>query len=510
MKFIVTKTIWAFLFFFSIKCLAFHPETTHAGITETAAYSGELHKWLKNKFQLENGIWESLRLHPKTLPRVRRWFFVQDVFRLNPANGYAPDKNLDNRAIGWLAAGSVLEAIPSSRVRHHFFNPSTEKGLDQKKEYPSLSTKVRFWDYLYGSGSFAGFLTGANFDLKGKSAIKWAVSKKNQYSLNEHLRHRYLAQVSKSQKVRDHHLSMALISMGALAHLLQKMACPAYVRNDFVHSHLTKGNIIGGTPFARYVARHYGKSGIPQDKETTPPAFTRFRDFFKNKNKTGLAQITSENYYSPGTLPAIKKIRKLTTPNAEKKNNRGKDDMGSAASTVSAKIFQSLKPDDAFYYNRPSKTNGLSTIKLFAYGKTPQGKKKIWLDRRVYRDYAEEILPRAVNYTRGLFSFLTRGSILMENKENNLHLLNKGVPLKKGTLEVFAEKKDKTRNLIHKETIEKTIKTGTTILSIPTEKIPSDTVLVVAVFKGKDLNDEPVIADGVIADGVWQGASTQE
>ncbi len=481
-----------FCFFLSLESQAFQAETTNAGMTETAAQGGGIHDWLKRNFKLDRGLWESLQLVPREMKRVRRWFFVQDVFRLNPAEGYAPSRDLSNRAMGWLAAGSVLEAIPSSRMRHHFLNPSSGKGLRQADS--GLSMRVRFWDFLYGGGTLAGLITGANFDLTGKSVLRWAVSRNNHYSLHEHIRHRYLAQASADEKVRRHHLAMALVTMGALGHLLQNMACPSYVRNDYVVSHLDQGSVLGGTAFARYVAWRFGRSGIPAPKGDEVQ-FDRFKDFFINEKNTGLAQTTAMNYFSPGTLPVIEEDAN-TIPVGEVVDEKRLTLKGDRQ-IIPVHMFDALEPGEAVYYTRRSISQDFGPIRLFAYGKSPAGENRIWLDRRVYEDYATELIPRGVKYTRGLFRYLIRGELALQNKGDHLEAINNGVDLAKGRIEFFAESKNGRRQLVYKETIQKNTSRMERVGRIPVGRLPEGTVLVAAVFKGWDQAGEKVVSEGL-------------
>lgn len=481
------------LFLHSTESPAFQAESTHAGITEAAAQVGGIHDWLKRNFKLDRGLLDTLELVPQEMTRVRRWFFAQDVFRLNPAEGYAPSRDLRNRAIGWLAAGSVLEAIPSSRIRNHFLNPSNGKGLRQADR--GLSMKVRVWDFLYGGGSLAGLVTGANFDLTGKSALRWGVSRNNYYNLHEHMRHRYLAQTSADEKIRHHHLAMALVTMGALAHLLQKMACPSYVRNDYVVSHLEQGSVLGGTPFARYVAWRYGRSGIPASRNDSV-RFDRFEDFFMNNKNTGLAQTTALNYLSPGTLPAIEgddNTARNSFSDRAKKLLTNKDVMRS----IPRNLFEVLGPGETAYYTRKSTSEEYGPIRLFAYGKSPGGKDRVWLDRRVYEDYAGELIPRAVEYTRGFFDYLIRGKLLLRNNGEHLEALNNGVALGSGRIEFFAQAKNGRRRLVHRETVQNKTGNEEPVASVSSQKLPRGTVKVAVVFKGQDHRGELVVSEGL-------------
>ena len=472
---------------------AYHAETTHAGITQVAAQGSGLHSWLKDTMHLEKGLWERLSLKPRKMGRVRRWVLVQDLFRLNPVHGYAPSRDLENRATSWLTAGSVLEATPSSRIRHHFFDPRTRKGLRQRKGRLGYSAKVRLWDYFYGSGSLAGMLTGANFDLTGKSALKWARHSSNRYSLKAHLRHRFLAESSKTLSKRRHHVVMALMSMGALAHLVQKMACPSYVRNDYVVAHLEKGSIPGGTPLARFTSKRYGRAGIPK-VEGKGPLFSKFSDFFKNDRGTGLAQTTAQNYYSPGTLPAVGEQE--VSQNEGKKTKVNSSPSKQLLSHLPDTLFKGLKPGESRYLLRQKTRPGFGPIRLLAYGKTPKGDRAVWMDRRVYADYAQELIPRATRYTKGLFRFLLRGRLSVRKVGDMFAVINTGVVLKKGVVEIYAETKNQERTRVGRTSLKEKVAAKELAAKLSSKKLPPGTLRVVAVFKGIDGEKEPLVSSG--------------
>jgi hypothetical protein len=468
--------------------------TTHPGITEQAAYASDLHDWFRSTWELDQGLWERLSLRPKMIPADRRWVFIRDLFRLNPAHGYAPSSKLDNRALHWLMAGSVLEAIPSSRVRHHFLDGRTGKGLREKAGKKGLARKLRLWDYLYGGGTLAGALTGANFDLRGKSALRWAHAKSNHYSLAEHWRHRYQAMVARHGRARLHELTMALVTMGALSQLLQNMGCPSYVRNDFITSHLRQGNILGETPYARYVAEQFGRSGIPKLSGKRVRQ-RRFDDLFFNSKATGLAQTTARHYFSPGTLPQPVTFE----PSKEAQKHLASFEKKWPRPELSPLDWK-LQPGQTRYLERSQSSSGFGPIRLAAYGVSPHGELRFWLERRVYRDYASELLPRVVRYTEALIAFLLRGQLeltaVKEGKSEMIAVKNNGVPLASGQLVVLAQNRKGKRASIARKKISSKVENGATLVEIARSTLPADTRAIAAVFKGTDTQKQRLVADG--------------
>jgi hypothetical protein len=473
---------------------AYEAATTHAGITEQAAYASDLHDWLRKGWALDRGLWQRLSLRPKRMKPERRWIFVRDLFTLNPAHGYTPTAQLVGRALSWLKAGSVLEAVPSSRIRHHFLDGRTGKGLHQKAGRKWLAWKIRFWDYLYGGGTLAGAMTGANFDLTGKSALQWAHAPSNRYGLRSHWRHRREAVAARSPNERLHELAMSLVTMGALAHLLQNMACPSYVRNDFIVSHLRKDGAVGETPYARYVARQLGRSGIPKLTGKRVRRY-RFDALFYNPEGTGLAQTTARSYFSPGSLPEPveaepKKAKKHLQAFAEKWPR-----------PVLQPIDWKLEEGQTRYIRRKHTSVGFGSIRVAAYGVSPTGLLRFWLERRVYGDYAAELLPRAVRYTEALIAYLLRGRLALSTKKGDeaagsIAVENDGVPLSSGRLVVMSQDAKGVRTAVLEKKLSASIAAGGLISTVPRSKLGPDAQGVAVLFEGKDAKGERIVASG--------------
>ncbi len=453
---------------------AFEAGRTHAGLTEQAAFQSGLNKTLVHVWGLRRGVFEDLPLAAGAVAKAKRWSFVSRLFQADPGCGCVPTKNLVDRALGWLVLGSVLEVVPPDRVRHHFLDPATGKGLAQRRQYPGVARRVSWSDVVAGGGSLAGFVTGSNFDLTGRSALAWATSKDNELGLGELWSHMEKSGSAANPRLRAHHAAMALLCMGSLLHLLQDMAAPSHVHNDFVVSHLRRGDPRGGSGFEAWVAARYGRFGVSRIKgdRTT---LNRFADFFLSARKQGLARWTAGRFLSVGMFPSGLHWRRFAKWLAR---NGGR-----------------LPPHQAFdiktAFVRPLYLwSADGSYRLIAYEVGPKGLLRFWMDRRVYADYAAKILPKALGYSVGLLHYFFRGRLALSARQGGKVVVkNAGVPLAAGRLSVLVEARDGTRRPVATKVVSGADNDGVLArVSVPRSG------RVVALFVGKDKLGERIVA----------------
>jgi hypothetical protein len=178
---------------------------THAGLTERAALAATLHQKLLGELGRPLGLYETLKISADTEVERR-------LSKLDPEGGYTPD-NGHQSALGWIVAGAVLEGVPASRTRNHFFNPQTQKGLDQD----GRATRTRAAAAVSGIGSLRGIFTGANFDGSGRSSLSWLMAPRelNDWGLLRFLDERERAIAAPSPAEREDALVKSLLAAGA-------------------------------------------------------------------------------------------------------------------------------------------------------------------------------------------------------------------------------------------------------------------------------------------------------
>lgn len=303
---------------------AFEAETTVAGIVEQAALRSRLHRRLMARFAHPLGVLEPLRLDlsrlhsgPDSLARPgeqtplaaaavvdsprsgrRSRSIYGRLAVLSPAEGYAPEWQPESgqlyplarlHALGWLAAGSVIEHSPGVRARHHFFNPATGQGLSRGKDQGV--SEVVGQSLSNGLASVREVMTGTAFDGTGWAAPDWLLSEENELSYPAFLRAYQRTAAAASPSERDSALAEALLCAGAMMGVLSQMADPAYVRGDLQA-------VLQGDGAGR-VARRFGRAAIPeppaQARSARSPANPphRLRDLFADGEGGGLAEGTA-------------------------------------------------------------------------------------------------------------------------------------------------------------------------------------------------------------------------
>lgn len=469
---------------------AYEPASTHAGMTERAALHGHLlHRYLTSVHGLPLGIFEPVQLDPARLPYLHREDLRQAFIALDPVKGYRPSAQNINRALAWLTAGSVVEELPFSRGRHHFLNPRTGRGLRNTKGRWGLSLRMRFLDSMEGGGSFGGIWTGANFNLSGKSVLTWARYKHNDLSLPRHLTHRMTALTAPTRAGRRHALAMALLTAGALLHLLQDMAVPAHVRNDFARTYLAQRSNIEldrASAYETQVRKAYGRSGIPKVRGTIPK-FTRFNRFFKNSRGTGLAQTTQRGYFSLGSLPKPALLQRGTTSEALHAALR-------KAMKIPGPPIKGLRLRSAggagLYYGTQSNPY------LFAYRVTRRGRLEFTLDDRCYKTAATRLVPAAVRYSAGLLAHLLRGRVALQAQGGHLVGRHSGPALGAGTVTVLWDDAKGRRTRLQRTATQAGLKVGAALVSVDLSTLPKAARQVVIAWSGKDAHGEPLVMGG--------------
>lgn len=291
---------------------AFAPDTTVAGVVEQAALGSRLHQRLVQRLGQSLGLFEPLRLDLNQLPDLSqaatptpsaRTARVHALYGrlsgLDVGQGYAPEwlrtESLAfpvarQHALGWVAAGAVIEFSPTARLRHHFFTPQTGLGLRRGAEQSALDASI--WAVQKGVSSTRDLLTGTAVDGTGMSAAEWLVSPENDQGLQAFLQSYERAVLAGLPAERQGALAEALLSVGSMLGTLIQLGDPAFVRGDLDAVLLSDG--------ARRVSARFGRAGIPPLSKPSPagfpaePASLRLSDLISDGNGGGLAAQTEQ------------------------------------------------------------------------------------------------------------------------------------------------------------------------------------------------------------------------
>lgn len=447
--------------------LAYEPSTTLPGVTEQAALSSRLHRRLVDRFGHSLGLFEPLRLDFAQLPEPLGRSLHTRLFGLDAASGYAPEelprpagqtlRPMRLHALGWIAAGSVLEATPSWRTRHHFFDPRTGQGLRRPGETPQITASVEA--VRVGMSSVRQLLAGAAVDGTGLPAPDWVESADNELGLPVFLAAYEQAVTAETELGREGALARALLSVGAMAAVLGQQGDPAYVHNDLAA-------VLDGA-YGRYVADRYGRAGVPGPAPAGDQAApARLRDLFSDGAGHGLSERTAARYYSAGALP-------------------------DAAQLAPDAIATSA---EAGYLARPPLKHAAAWVRR------GEGQ-KLFLDERCHAEYAAALLPEAVRFVQLLLDHLLRAELrlVLAPDAKELSVRASEVQLGSGTLSLLTESPEGRRKLVRTVPTLPT-RPGATLASLALDEVTGPQVQrLIVLYRGRDLRNEPVITSAQLS-----------
>jgi len=410
---------------------AFEPGPTHPGLTARALVGHQdLHRFIQKGCGLSRGLFETLALTPKQMTRRSFSLLTRALRRLDPAGGYAPSSDHQLSAIGWALAGSVLAHHPATRGRHHFYCPPLRRGLDNG--HVVVGSLLQFLSLFEGGDSVRQFFTGTGFDLTGEAATRWIRHAHNPRSIRAFHDALERSITGQTAAQRRHHLALAMMALGDLLHVLQDMASPTHVRDDFRVGHLQRlGSSLfnRGSAFERFVVRHYGQFNLPR-YQGPAVRFAAITDFFSNSAWTGLADITTINHFSRGTLPPS--LLLLPDSNAGEVRRRLTSRLPLTKPSLPALDLECLRRNPRCYLKGPHGT-------LVGYRRNRDRQVEFFLDDRCYHATARHTLPLAVGYSEGFVSHLVRAPLALKHADG-LWSADLPVKLKQGKATLLVER----------------------------------------------------------------------
>jgi len=323
-----------------------------------------------------------------------------------------------------LKKGSKLEDHPMCRASNHFHNPLLPWDQSQLDDSSGFTSWV-----IHTWCTEQGWL-----DQNRKSAITWATGyetyngpivlrTKQEMGWDNARSYFYSALTSTTNINKEASFVKTFEAVGQVMHLLQDMAVPAHVRNDFLNSHVYTG---GSNPYELYVKRNQNLVSGLTDTQIITPAFTNPRptDFWDTtdgtalvppqisdtslQTKAGLAEYTNANFVSEGTLisnasnafhyPALTSVQTTTIDIADPFVNGW---------TIPRTYYEKVRDWDTGYLLA-------GTGFLDVYQGSPLGESVPPippLDKYVHNDYAKRLIPRAVGYSAGLLNYFFRGTL---------------------------------------------------------------------------------------------------
>jgi hypothetical protein len=266
--------------------------------------------------------------------------------------------------------------------------------------------------------------------------------------------------------------------------VLQDMASPSHVRNDYVVAHLERlGTSLfdRGSTYERVVASRFGQFGLPP-MQGAAPSRERLADFFSSPSWTGLADGTAAGYFSPGTLPPPLPLVAGADARELRDRLQGKLPLSQPA----------LDAIDLACARRRTCYMGGRRAPRLAYRVDGRGALRFFLDQRCHAAAAERLLPRAVAYSAGLINFLLRGQVSLDRQGEELVVTTLGAPIASGRVRLFTEDSKGIRALLREQPAASAGRDAR-LASLSVKPSPSTAALVVLV-EGKDLAGEQLVA----------------
>jgi hypothetical protein len=462
---------------------AYDPATTHAGLTERAVLASDLHRVLAHRLSRPLGLFEPIPLKRSDLDGSEARYLGGRLDALDPAGGYRPGPDGVAPALAWIVAGTVIAETPAERGQNLFFDPARGNGLAQAGGLFAIGYGLRM---LFDTGGLRGVATGSAFNLTGRPSIEWLLAPDNDVGLSAFYDGLETSMTAERPGPRGTALARALLALGGTLAVLEDAGEPAHVRNDFRGAYAGVGGsspFDRGSPFERYVAEAFGRSGVPA--ASAPVSRPTVTAYITAADRQGLADRTQRRFFSDGTLPEDAVVDHDTTsaevlrdareslpyalPALPRLDLRGLGDKRYAYATADA-------DRDA---PRHAGAAPLDRRRLLAYLRVP-GRVRFFLDGAVYVDTARALLPEIGGYGAGLVNHLFRAEIRLELSAGGglaVSVADASGEVRNGEVRLYAEDADGRRRLFG------TASAGGTPTTLT---IPAGTRRVAAVLRGQD------------------------
>ncbi len=355
------------------------------------------------------------------------------------------------KIITWLEEGSTEEDTPDCRAASHFLNPLKDWDLaglsDTNETIKGFFTNSICFSYAPFSSRFSlhkySDVTWATGYTSPSSIFSQPIDTDNEMDWNAARQYYRLALTATNDNAREEYFAKSFLALGHVIHLLQDMAVPAHVRNDFT-AHLAFQRTNGwwfpnwyGNTYEWFVKdqKNIIQSAISGDVNVVPPPdglLTALWDTNKYDGSNpstdteydhGLAEYTNANFFSESTIFAERKdqddIHYFPRPS--------RNDTNVAEIETNAALMEVTAEDgglDRSLYilsnNGNYKMANPSLLKKWIDYQSLYGdylpEEYIYqsaynLDDEVYKDYAKRLLPRAVGYSTGLIDYFFRGQL---------------------------------------------------------------------------------------------------
>ncbi len=433
----IRMVVAAVVLLVALPAQAYDPSTTHAGLTEQAVLASELHRVLARRLSRPLGLFEPIVLNRADLAPTEARLLGERLDALDPSGGYRPGPDGAAPALAWVVAGAVVAETPAERAQNLFFDPSRGSGLTDAGGTFQVGHDLRM--LFAEGGGLRSAATGTSFNLTGRPSPEWLMASDNDVGLPAFYDQLEQATVAERPGPRATALARALLALGGTLAVLEDAGDPAHVRNDFRGAYMDDGGsslFDRGSLFERYVAETFGRAGVPA--AATPVVRPTVMAYITAADRQGLADRTQRRFFSDGTLPEPVVVDRLTT--AAEVMHDARASLPYALPSVPHLDLTAM--GDLHYAYAPPEPGvpAAHRRRLLAYLRVP-GRVKFFLDRAVYHDSAQALLPEIGAYAAGLVDHLFRADIHLEIKDGNVavSVTDARGPVRKGEVRLYAD-----------------------------------------------------------------------
>ncbi len=389
---------------------AFDNEVTHADITQKAVLNSNLKEYLRKNLNFPVAL-----------------------------ETQVADKN-SLSIISWLQKGSTEEDSPACRASNHFHNPL--EGWDQSY----MSDEPFYIQSWCGQTEYSSKYSNVTWATGLLSPDDSPKSRPSQdMGWDDARRYYSWALTSVTPYGRELYFSKTFKALGQVMHMLQDMAVPAHVRNDF-RSHL---DFVGfkwdnprtwfGSHFEEYIMK---RPGLVLGARVDYPSFQKPKltdfwdtDVFKKNGPPptdyrtfGLAEYTNANFFSKSTIPNNNPGEKhrFSFPNASDGSYQICEDY-QPNSMKKRKYLSRKRKGECPPISEARAADHFAAVSAINKGSVIKDENipslRLWMDGNVHNTYAQDLLPLAIGYSAKLIDYFFRGNIEITLPEDGLYSL---------------------------------------------------------------------------------------
>lgn len=379
--------------------------------------------------------------------------------------------------------GSTEEDTPNCRAASHFLNPL--KGWETAGV--SDTNETILGAFVITPVCFATDPFSSRFSLHKYSDVTWATGLTsptaqisdtgNDMDWNAARKYYRLALTATDNAAREAYFAQTFQALGQVMHLLQDMAVPAHVRNDFT-AHLAFQKVNGllpskwyGNTYEWYVKNNENlvNSAMTSSAVVRPPnnLLTALWDANKYDGNNpsggtvqGLSEYTNANFFSESTIFAELKdptdIHYFPRPNKADTNALEQEMLATtmevtAEDGVQDRTIYVTKNTGGYKVAAYSFLGQRVARRIVADGIAPFSYVSEWeynLDDEVYKDYIQKLIPRAVGYSAALLDYFFRGQIDMTAESGQYVIKNESDEAMSGTFRLYYDDTTGIRQLV--------------------------------------------------------------